>query len=200
MTKSACPALQGLQGNNQWQIDRGRSCRLWQDRIMGRWQQHPPDLVVFAHTPGYRLRKIGGKSVAPWKRAGEWRRALKRTVEQMPEQTTVLALGGTPRNFGANPVNCLRRNRADISACVSRRQPDQKRSMDQGLKAAAAATRAVYDTVYDQICSYDPCPLVQGDILMWRDGSHLSETFVRKLQPSLERILTDALESEAESG
>jgi hypothetical protein len=54
-------------------------------------------------------------------------------------------------------------------------------------------TRALYDTLYDQICTYDPCPVIQGDVLMWRDGSHLSETFARQLQPSIERILTDAL-------
>ena len=199
MTKSACPALQGLQGNNQWEIDKGRTCRMWQDNIMKRWQDHPPDLVVLAHTPGYKLRRIDGKLVAPWRRAGEWRRALKRTMEQMPASTTVLALGGTPRNFGGNPVNCLRANPNDISACVSPQQPDEKRSMDLGLKEAASVTEAIYDSLYGQICSYDPCPLVQGDILMWRDGSHLSETFARKLRPSLERVLTDALSAEAAS-
>lgn len=193
MTKSACPGLLGLAGNNQWEIDKGRSCRLWQQRVVSRLRRAPVDLVVYAHTPGYKLRKPNGKAVAPWKRAGQWRVALRETVEVLPEETTVLALGGTPRNFRGNPVRCLRANRADISACVSRRQPEAARSMDVGLQQAASVTRALYDTLYDQICTYDPCPVIQGDLLMWRDGSHLSETFATQLRPSIERILTDAL-------
>ena len=70
--------------------------------------------------------------------------------------------------------------------------------MDLGLQQGASVSRALYDSIYDQICSYDPCPLVQGDVLMWRDGSHLSETFARVLQPSLKRVLDDALATRAE--
>lgn len=193
MTKSACPALLGLAGNNQWEIDKGRTCRLWQERVVADLNQAPVDLVIYAHTPGYKLRKPDGKAIAPWKRAGQWRLGLKRTTVALPEETTVLALGGTPRNFRGNPVNCLKANRGDISACVTRRQPEEARSMDVGLQQAAAVSRAVYDTLFDQICTYDPCPVIQGNVLMWRDGSHLSETFATRLQPSLERILTDAL-------
>ena len=193
MTKSACPALLGLAGNNQWEIDKGRTCRLWQERVVSRLNRAPVDLVIYAHTPGYKLRKPGGKAVAPWKRVGQWRRALKATTAALPEETTVLALGGTPRNFRGNPVRCLRRNPADISACVTRRQPEAARSMDVGLQQAASVSRARYDTLFEQICSYDPCPVIQGDVLMWRDGSHLSETFASQLKPSIERILTDAL-------
>ena len=193
MTKSACPALLGLAGNNQWEIDRGRTCRLWQERVVSRLNRAPVDLVIYAHTPGYKLRTPSGKAVAPWKRAGQWRLALKATTAALPRQTTVLALGGTPRNFRGNPVACLRDHRDDISACTTRRQPEIARSMDRGLQQAASVSRAHYASLFDQICSYDPCPVIQGDVLMWRDGSHLSETFAAQLEPSLERILTDAL-------
>jgi hypothetical protein len=197
MTKSACPAFPGMLGDNQWDIDRGKSCRRWQERVMTRLNRHPVDLVIFSHTPSYKLRRPDGRIVSPWRKAGEWRRGLKRTVQRLPEETTILALGGTPRNFKGSPAKCLRQNPRDISACVSRRQPEAKRTMDVGLKQAAAVTRARYDSLFDQICTYDPCPVVQGDVLMWRDGSHLSETFARLLEPSVERLLGDALQPAA---
>ena len=136
--------------------------------------------------------RTDGKSVAPWRRTGEWRRALKRTTERLPEETAILALGGTPRNFHGHPVKCLARNSRDISACVSRRQPEEMRYTDVGLKQAASVSRAMFDTLFDQICSYDPCPVIQGNVLMYRDSHHLSETFARQLQPSMERILRRA--------
>ena len=193
MTKRACPAMLGVWGDNQWEIDKGRTCGLWQQRVVSRLNFARPDLLVLAHTPGYKLRKQNGKVVAPWKRTDQWRQGLKRTVAAMPQETTVLALGGTPRNFNGNPVKCLQQNRGNISACVTGRQPEEARSMDVGLRQATSATRALYDSLYDQVCSYDPCPVVQGDVLMWRDSSHLSETFATQLQPSIERILLDAL-------
>ena len=115
-------------------------------------------------------------------------------MQRLPEETTILALGGTPRNFKGSPAKCLSQNPRDMSACVSRRQPEEKRTMDVGLKQAAAVTRARYDSLFDQICTYDPCPVVQGEVLMWRDGSHLSETFARLLEPSVERLLADVLQ------
>mgnify|MGYP001822195299 CR=1 FL=1 len=198
MTKSACPGFPGMIGDLQWEIDRGRTCLGWQKRVMARLTKDPADLVIFSHTPAYKLRKTDGRLVSAWRKQGEWRRGLKRAVERLPESTTVLALGGTPRNFKGSPVKCLRANPRDMSKCVSRRQPEEKRIMDQGLQQAAAVTRARFDTLFDQICTYDPCPLVQGEVMMWRDGSHITETFARVLQPSLERILLDALEPPAE--
>lgn len=198
MAKRACPAMLGLAGENQWRIDRGRTCGLWQQRVVSRLNKAPVDLVVLAHSPAYRLRRPDGRIVAPWKRSGQWRHGLKRTVAALPEETTVLALGGTPRNFNGNPVKCLRANQRDISRCVTARQPADARTMDVGLRQAASVTRARYDTLYDQVCTYDPCPVVQGDVLMWRDASHLSETFARQLQPSIERIIVDALAPETQ--
>lgn len=199
MNKGACPAFPGLFGDNQWEIDKGRSCLLWQERVMKRLVEDPADLVVFAHAPMYKLRRTDGQPVAAWRRTGEWRRGLKRTVEQLPEETGVLALGGTPRNFHGHPVSCLARNTGDISACVSRRQPEEMRFTDVGLKQAAAVSRAQFDSLFDKICSYDPCPIIQGDVLLFRDSHHLSETFARQLQPSLEAVLLKALATHAQT-
>jgi hypothetical protein len=197
MNKGACPAFPGLFGDNQWEIDKGRSCLRWQERVMKRLEGEPVDLVVFAHAPSYKLRRADGKPVASWRRAGEWRRGLKRTVERLPKETGVLALGGTPRNFHGHPVSCLARNSQNISACVSRRQPEEMRFTDVGLKEAASVSRAQFDSLFDKICSYDPCPIIQGDVLMYRDSHHLSETFARQLQPSLEQVLLKALANHA---
>ncbi len=198
MTKRACPALLGLRGNNQWEVDRGRTCDAWQKHVLDRLDRHPVDMVIFAHTPGYKLRRANGQTIPPSQRPIAWRNAVRRTVARLPAQTVPLLLGGVPRNFAGEPVRCLQAHPDDISACVTRRQPEEKRTMDVGLRQGAARSRALYATMYDYVCPYDPCPVIQGDTLLWRDGSHISETFARKLQRPLERILIDALTSRNE--
>ena len=71
---------------------------------------------------------------------------------------------------------------------------------DVGLKQAASVSRAMFDTLFDQICSYDPCPIIQGNVLMYRDSHHLSETFAQQLQPSMEGILGRALAATGDGG
>jgi hypothetical protein len=43
----------------------------------------------------------------------------------------------------------------------------------------------------DLVCSYDPCPVIVGDVLMWRDRSHLTATFARQLAPWFVTILEE---------
>jgi hypothetical protein len=44
-------------------------------------------------------------------------------------------------------------------------------------------------SLHDQVCSYDPCPVVHGRTLLWRDDAHLTATFSRMLAPSMGRLL-----------
>ena len=60
--------------------------------------------------------------------------------------------------------------------------------VDNAIRAAATNKGARYATLHDKICSYDPCPVIQGNIMMWRDGGHLSETFAKQLKPSIAAI------------
>ncbi len=198
MTKSSCTVLLGLTGNLQWELDKGRSCRRWRRSVIERLQADPPDLLVIAHAPTYKLRTIKGRAIPKSERTGEWKRALERTVARLPAQTRVLALGGVPRNWG-NPVHCLRAHPKNISRCVTAKAPFDERYMDKGLRRAVATNAAIYRTLYGKTCTYDPCPLVQGDVMMWRDTSHLSETFVKQLKPSIRRILEEALGTSASS-
>ena len=65
--------------------------------------------------------------------------------------------------------------------------------MEQALRTGAQASGAMFGTLYDSICTYDPCPLIHGDVLVWRDRSHLSATFSGRLTPALRTLLGEAL-------
>jgi len=43
------------------------------------------------------------------------------------------------------------------------------------------------------VCPYDPCPIVIGRTMMWRDKSHLTATFTRQLAPLIARFVRQAL-------
>ena len=106
---------------------------------------------------------------------------------------TLLVLGDVPDTKG-NPVQCLKRDSSDMSRCTSRREPPGKRGIEQALRSIVTARGHEFATLHGKICPYDPCPVVQGNTLVWRSKGHLSAAFARKLTPTLRRIIAGALD------
>jgi len=63
---------------------------------------------------------------------------------------------------------------------------------DGAADAARAAGVAVIDPV-DWICGPSVCPAVVGNVLVWRDRNHISNTYMRTLRPQLERALASVV-------
>ena len=68
-----------------------------------------------------------------------------------------------------------------------------RRLVEVAIRAVARDKGARFGTIYDRVCTYDPCPLVQGEILMWRDSSHLTRTIVEQLTPSVREMLAPTI-------
>jgi hypothetical protein len=117
---------------------------------------------------------------------------MRRMLAALPDESPVLLLGDAPKNR-ENPVECLRRHGSDMSACVSRRVPRSKRLVEAALRDAALAQGAQHRSLYGQVCTYDPCPLVHDDILLFRDRGHLTRTITERLTPSVRALLMDVL-------
>ena len=192
MFKTACPALVGVYVQSQKLVDRGASCRTWRSKVLRKLKTYPPDLIVVAHSDRYSVHRPNGDKYPKAQRPAVWRQALARTLAALPKSSKVLVIGHVPRNRG-NPRRCLKRNPDDISACVTPRAGPDWRKIDNALKATARARGAHYGAVHNKICSYDPCPLVHGNILVWRDKNHVTDAFARQLQPTFRTMLEAAL-------
>jgi SGNH domain (fused to AT3 domains) len=189
LVKKACPPVLGIHNRAQRWVDDGDSCRQWRRKALAWLRANPPDHIILAHSDGYAISTFDGRRIVGDHRAVAWRDGMKRTLAQMPDASQVLLLGDTPYNR-LNPVACLERNRKNISKCVTSRQPLHKRTIELALEQAAKAKGARYRRFYDKVCSYDPCPIIQGDVLMYRDRGHITATFARQLTPTFRSMLT----------
>jgi hypothetical protein len=57
----------------------------------------------------------------------------------------------------------------------------------------ATIPRRLQGSLNDQVSSYDPCPVVVNELMMWRDENHLTATYSRELAPSVAAMISDAL-------
>jgi len=90
--------------------------------------------------------------------------------------------------------DCVATHPTELSTCAFPRE--------EGFDASAAPTQlealAGLDNVaavdlYDWICPTEACPAVIGNVLVYRQGSHLTATYVRSLAPRLDEELQRAM-------
>ena len=66
-------------------------------------------------------------------------------------------------------------------------------SFDQAERETVESAGASYADLSVLVCPYSPCPVVVGDILVWRNRDHITATFAAQLAPSMRAAVDDAL-------
>jgi hypothetical protein len=191
LLKGTCSPVLLTTNTQQYAFDGGRSCDRWRHHVIDWLRTAPPALIVYAHSDDYGLVDAGKSLIGP-RKGQAWERGAAATVARLPAGSGVLWLGDVPRNDD-NPVRCLKDSRDDMSACATRRMAPAAREMEAALRRGVTDAGARFSTLHDQVCTYDPCPLVHGDTLLWRDDAHLTVTFSRQLAPTLGPLLDAAL-------
>jgi hypothetical protein len=192
LIKGACVPVLGVHNLTQGQVDGGDSCRSWRRNALAWLAANPPDVIILAHSDDYDLVDARGEPIVARRRPQVWADGMRRTLAALPDGSQVLVVGDVPDN-SVDPVLCLRRHLGNLAACASPRQPPASRHVEVAIRAVTKDKGARFGTIYDRVCSYDPCPLVQGEILMWRDGSHLTRTIVEQLTPSVREMLAQTI-------
>jgi hypothetical protein len=167
-------------------------CSAWRRAALAWLNEQPADLVIIAHSDDYALVDRDGRRTPVEDRPAVWREGMVRTLAALPETSEVLLLGDVPDNRRI-PAECLAEHRFDMSACQTARQPRAERAVERALKEVAATAGALHRSLYGWICTYDPCPLVQGSVFMWRDRSHITASIAKRLTPSMRRLVVSAL-------
>ncbi len=133
---------------------------------------------------GYTVLDDAGGSVSSRERYELWQHGLEQVIDGLPDSAKVMVLADTPRPRVVVPT-CLKAHMRRISACVTTRAAAINERHDAAERAAAEATGATFVSLDNKVCSYDPCPVVVDELLLWRDQTHLTATFARTLWPTL---------------
>ena len=158
-----------------------RPCARWRQKAI-RWiQVNKPAAVLLSNAAP---RDPGA--------VAKWRRALAFTLRAFPKRTRAAVLSDTPRP-PRDVARCLKRHRNNMSACQFSRASARSWVAVEADKQAAEAYGALHASLFDKVCPYDPCPLVQGNKLVYRGVHHITATIARQLAPSMGQIVRQTL-------
>ena len=192
MTKSACGFHDGMQ------VASGEpytSCAEWNDAVVENLLDLSPDVLVTSE-------RINDALTDP---TDVTTRSVDAMVEAMTRQWTTVTEAGIPMVVIADnpspgdvsPVyECIADNDGDLAACTFDRD---RGTAESGAAAQLPAARAVEGVrvvdVRDAICPRSRCVPVIGGVLVYRQTSHITDTYARSMQATLAAALVPEVEA-----
>ncbi len=178
-TKAACPIAEATVFSPV--LSRTfTECDTWRSKTLAKVKAARPDLVVMSGSdsvPGTQLTNT------------EWADSTVATIQRVrADGTPVVYLMDTPVPK-TNVPDCVARNLGDIGACVSKRV-DSYRFPGRHEQLKATLTEAKVATVepLDLFCAEELCPVVVGNLLVYRDDSHISTEYASWLAPMVKPL------------
>lgn len=157
-------------------------CSSWQINFMDWLESNDVDLVI---TPGTRMSaEAEPEYIQP--------HAQERWSEIVDTGTQLLLFRGTPRNE-SNVVDCLA-NGGDIESCGP---TAEQIAIDNPLKEIELPSSISTIDMTEQICpaitnsDQGNCSAVVGNVVVWYDNHHISNTYVETITPALEANLRE---------
>ncbi|WP_426562358.1 acyltransferase family protein [Angustibacter sp. McL0619] len=204
------PALQAIAGQEHWRIvtytksdcaftdalvtsDDGvyDQCRTWNRKVQQALAAHPADVVVTSS--GKRVALLPGsrtnRSVEAM--AGGLQRAWRRVAAAGSQ---VVVIRDNPAPAGVDMDECVAENPNQLTRCTFDRTDGLRVSGGTPqLMAAPKVPEARLLDLTDAICPRQACAPVIGHVLVFRQGSHLTATYVASLASRLHGPLVDAM-------
>jgi peptidoglycan/LPS O-acetylase OafA/YrhL len=191
LTKAACPVADVTLVNPTLKRDY-TECTTWRDRTVARIAALKPDLVLVSQSDSVPGRLVSNET---------WAEQTVVTLEKLRQAgSRVELIRDTPYPSGDVPA-CVAANLADVRACQVTRADAYHGSAlytDRHRQVGSAAKAAGFPMIepLPWVCSPEACPVVVGNELVYRDDSHLSNTFSTTLAPMLAPTLRAAARQE----
>ncbi|MEU4674671.1 SGNH hydrolase domain-containing protein [Amycolatopsis sp. NPDC023774] len=186
LSKVTCPLLD-LPLTSPYLGREYAECEQWRGQVLTRLRAEHPRLIVLGTSRRY------GADFGFTVYSRPWLDSLARTVAQLRSTgAAVLVLGPVPDPHSTVPT-CLSSHLDDATACSP---PEPVAVNTAGIATEAAATTAHggdYADLTKLFCTTEHCPVIVGNILVYRDDNHLTTTYARTLTPLIGALADHAL-------
>jgi peptidoglycan/LPS O-acetylase OafA/YrhL len=188
-TKSSCSAGDVTQYEKKNIHRVYTECPIWRNELLQRWTDDPasrPDVVIVASRDLLTVMD-GGTRLSAVASLQAQRAGLERTFTRLEGLGIRVVLIGDVLSPGFDEPDCLSTHLDDPMACSF----DAAGAAPQlaADRAAAAAAGVPVIEVTPTLCPDGTCPPIHDGVMVYRDGHHLTATYVQTLEPLIREQL-----------
>ena len=189
LTQGGCPFIDVTTYNATDDIDLNY-CQPWRDSV--REYLRSQDVRVVFLSQYYRLRAASDRQAIA---ASEYERLLPGLIDSFrADGIEPIVIADTPY-FESEVPGCLANNRSRIDRCAPGDAFPELQLVEETMRQVVEERQVGFVEPRRWLCVESYCPPIVGNLLVYRDQSHLSATFVEWLTPALADILTPAISS-----
>jgi len=198
LLKAAC-ATANVPVYNQVAGGRDDVCDGWRTAALRRIDALRPTAVVLSNSQGYVIRP-GREDGYSMLSDVQWESGSRQTFQRLNDAAShVLYLRDSPRLMWDIPM-CLSRaahRKQDASVCTADREVAvDSHVFDAERRAAVDLSRISMLDLSDLFCGPEQCEPVRDGMIVYRDHSHLTAAYVRRIAPQISERLAAAMPRE----
>jgi hypothetical protein len=165
-------------------------CNDWRTHAIEELVAAKPALIIVSGTRGFATTDPSGTTVlAGDARTQAWQTGMGETLARLvPAAGRVVLLADAPLSRVDPPV-CLSQHPDSTLACATSVDDAINRTWLAVEQAAAVRWHAGFVDPERWICPSSPCPVVLGNVLIYRDQGHLTATFAAAISDLLGNAL-----------
>ena len=191
-TKSACAFSDAL---SVLENQVNETCADWNQSVLSSILADPPDVLISSQRHGSGLLSSGGEDVSATDAEGI-AGLVSRWIEVSDLGVRVLVMLDNPSPIGGPVYQCVSEQDSPYEECFfDRRAGVEASAAPSQLAAASEVGNVGVIDLTDLLCPGLVCPPVIGGVLVYRQGSHITDTYVRSLAPFLAERLLELVES-----
>jgi hypothetical protein len=157
-----------------------RHCTPWRKNALQYMKDEGVDFVVTGQYVRYRDANTGGIVSSR-----QWRLGYTELVQTLRASSMEPILFGDTPDIPGVPPECIARNRRNVSQCVATLNRSTLVDVMDALRKVARDEKVSMIDPQKWLCHNNLCPVIVGNISVYRDDNHISDVMARWLQPLL---------------
>jgi hypothetical protein len=188
LTQGGCPFLE-VEVYNVGADAVFTHCAPWRADVRRYLREESVDVVLVSQY--YALRSADDRRAIP---PSAWQEQLPPLLDGLRADGIVpIVLGDTPDPEVATPA-CVADNREQVLACAPPADDARATEIDALIRSIAVERDVSFFEPRRLLCDTARCPPIVGDLLVYRDENHLTDTFVEWLGPVFGELLAPFIE------
>lgn len=193
MTKNHCPFTDAMTVTGEGQVQ--RDCRDWGRSVLGIIKKMKPDAVLTSQR--YKMALPSGKTSLDDRTTAAMQSGLESYWSQLVDaKIPLVVVLDNPVPITAPVYECVAKHLKDLTSCSFDRSEGTRQSAAPVQMAAAEQVPgvSVVDMAPDICPDGTKCAAVIGNVMVYRQGTHLTASYVQTLTASLGKRLAKAVD------